>query len=150
MHYLLHESNRPTVPLSAEVVFLENYYDLEKLRISDSVKVEIVMELDSRRYNIVPLILFPFIENAFKHGPKSSMRNAWLKIVLRAADGILHMEVSNGINDIPKTGHSIGGIGIVNVKKRLELNYKDAYRLDIEQEKDRYIVNLTLQLEKLH
>lgn len=147
MHYLLHESNRPTVPLSAEVKFLENYFDLEKLRISDSVSVEIEMELDSQRYNIVPLILFPFIENAFKHGPRSSMKNAWLKISLQAIEGTLQMEVSNGINYVPRTGHYVGGIGIVNVKKRLELNYKDAYRLDIDQKEDSYHVKLTLQLE---
>jgi len=149
MNYLLHESNRPTVPLNSELDFLENYIELERLRINDSTRVEIIIESDSTRYDIVPLILFPFIENAFKHGPKSSIKNAWLRIKLETKDGVLQMEVSNGVNQTSKPLVYVGGIGITNVKKRLELNYKNGYRLHIAERDDSYNVNLTLQLEQI-
>jgi len=148
MNYLLHESNKPFVSLNAELDFLKDYVDLEKLRFDEKVEISVIMEEDSDRYIIVPLILFPFIENAFKHGPKASNRkNAWIKLLIRVEDGVLKMEISNGINRTPKPINYIGGIGVINVRKRLELNYPDRYELKIGEQEESYRVMLTLSLE---
>lgn len=147
MKYLLHESNLEIVSLGSELTFIKNYIELEKLRFNEKVKIEIEIETDSERYSMVPLILFPFVENAFKHGPKESNKKAWVILKVFVHEGILNMNVSNGSNNTPKPIGYVGGIGIENVRKRLELNYKNAFQLDIDEKEDAYSVNLKLKLE---
>lgn len=148
MNYILHESNKPFVSLNSELDFLKDYFELERLRFDEKVEISITIEEDSDRYIIVPLILLPFIENAYKHGPKaSSRRNAWINLLIRVEDGMLMMEISNGVNRTPKPVDYIGGIGIANVRKRLELNYPNRYDLKIDEQQDSYEVLLRLVLE---
>lgn len=146
MNYLLHESNQETVPLSVEYSFLKSYIDLEKLRISDQVDIQISMDSDNNSYSIVPLIIFPFVENAFKHGPKSSNKNAWVNIQIKTLQGKFQMEVANAFSPAPKPPGYVGGIGLENVRKRLDLNYKDAYALQIQENEHQYSTILTINL----
>ena len=146
MNYLVYESDKPIVPLYAEYTFLESYIALEKLRLSNKVKTSIQISSDEDDYFIVPVIIFSFIENAFKHGPMSSSKNAWVDIQIKAKDGKLHMNISNGFKRVPKPVGYVGGVGLDNVKKRLDLNYAGNYRLSIQEMEDRYIVKLELNL----
>jgi Putative regulator of cell autolysis len=149
MHYLLHDSNLSIILLDAEIDFLKSYIELEKLRLNNAVKIQVGIDLDSHRYHIVPLILFPFIENAFKHGFRSSSHTSWLKVEIKAIDGILKMAVKNSISNIPKPIDYVGGIGLTNVKKRLDLNYKNNFKLDIEKDNESYRAFLELKLESI-
>ncbi|WP_231389959.1 sensor histidine kinase [Sphingobacterium pedocola] len=146
MNYLLHESNRSVVPVDVELTFLQNYIELEKLRFSEKVKIDVHMESNAEGRMVVPLIIFPFIENAFKHGPKASNKNAWVNVYIEAQGEQLIMRVSNGVRHVPKPVGYIGGIGIGNVRKRLELNYGNSYTLNVAEEEDSYTVNLVLDL----
>lgn len=147
MNYLLHESNRKYVTLDAELDFLNDYLELERLRFEKRIEIITTMDTDSHDYIIVPLILFPFIENAFKHGPKTSIRNAWIHFKINVTMGILRMEVSNRFARTIKPSDYVGGIGINNVQKRLELNYYENYQLNIHETDDIYKITLTLKLE---
>jgi len=146
MNYLVYESDKKTVPLDSEFSFLRSYIQLEKIRLSSKVKTTININSDSNDYTIVPLIIFPFVENAFKHGPMSSSRDAWVDIQISSRNHILDMQVSNGFRRIEKPVGYVGGIGIDNVYKRLELNYPKQYNLTITEAADSYIVVLKLSL----
>lgn len=149
MNYLLHESNRDTIQLQNEYVFLMNYINLERLRVNENVEIYIKMETDDEDYLVVPLIIFPFVENAFKHGPQSSRKSAWVDINIATINGKLRMEISNALTLIPKPDNYVGGIGIDNVRKRLALNYPKAHNLTIKQSEGQYTVVLTIDL-KVH
>jgi Putative regulator of cell autolysis len=146
MNYLVYESDKKTVPLDSEISFLKSYIELEKMRLSSKVKTTIDINTDSEKYTIVPLIIFPFVENAFKHGPMTSSRNAWVDIQILIKNHILNMKVSNGFRRIEKPPGYVGGIGVENVYKRLELNYPDQYKLTINESGDSYTILLKLSL----
>jgi len=146
MNYLVYESDKPVVALESEFAFLESYIELEKLRLSNKVQTIIHIESDSEEYCIVPLVIFPLVENAFKHGPMSSNKNAWVDIQVLAKEGVLNVNISNGYNRVNKPVGYVGGIGVDNVRKRLELNYPDQYSLEIIDDLDCYTVRLVLNL----
>lgn len=146
MNYLVYDSDKPFVSLDAEFGFLESYIELEKLRLSNKVQAIIHIESDSEEYFVVPLVIFPLLENAFKHGPMSSNKNAWIDIQVLAKDGILNVNISNGYKQVSKPVGYVGGIGVDNVRKRLELNYPNQYKLEITDEIDCYTARLELIL----
>lgn len=146
MNYLVYESDKPVVSLESEFAFLESYIEVEKLRLSNKVQTKIHIESDSKDYSIVPLIIFPLIENAFKHGPMSSNKNAWVDIQIFAKGGELKVDISNGYKRVTKPIGYVGGIGVDNVRKRLDLNYPDRYSLVIIDKIDFYTVRLELNL----
>ncbi|WP_206531928.1 histidine kinase [Sphingobacterium sp. DR205] len=146
MNYLVYESDKPVVSLEFEFAFLESYIELEKLRLSNKVRTVIYIETDSNDYFVVPLIIFPLIENAFKHGPMSSNKNAWVDIQVFAKDGGLNVNISNGYKRVDKPVGYVGGIGVDNVRKRLELNYPNQYNLEINETRECYTVRLELNL----
>ncbi|WP_293928059.1 sensor histidine kinase [Sphingobacterium sp. UBA6320] len=147
MNYLVYESDKSSVPLQSEFTFIESYIGLEKLRLNSKVQTSVQILSDKDDYFIAPVIIFAFIENAFKHGPMSSSKNAWLDIEIIAKDGKLTMQVSNGFKRVAKPVGYVGGVGLENVKKRLELNYSGNYNLDIQEMEDSYIVLLELNLK---
>ncbi len=149
MRYMLHDSNNKAISLADEKEFIENYFELEKLRINPTVHVSFEFIADADDYKIVPLILFPFIENAFKYGPKSSNKNAWLTVRILVNSGQLNMTVANGYSKVPKSNLYVGGIGITNAKRRLELNYVNRYELNIKELEDSFCVKLALTLHNL-
>ncbi|RMG74812.1 MAG: sensor histidine kinase [Bacteroidetes bacterium] len=146
MRYLLYESNDAQVPLEQEILYLENYIDLQKLRLNEATRVHFRVEGDTTGKQIVPMILIPFVENAFKHGI-SSVRPAEIVIALHLKDRQLVFQVENPIQRPEASPHGpVGGIGLQNVRQRLALLYPDAYRLEAGAIAGRYIVNLTLHL----
>ncbi|UZJ63182.1 histidine kinase [Sphingobacterium sp. KU25419] len=149
MVYLLHESNQPKIELVREFQLLNDYIELERLRINDSVKIIINMTTDDDSCLIVPLLFFPFVENAFKHGPRVSSTNAWLSVNISVKKEQMHLNVSNAFRELPKSDKYIGGIGIENVRKRLELHYMNKYSLDVSSKEDVFDVNLKLDLSSI-
>lgn len=146
MRYLLYESNDAKVPLDQEIAYLENYIDLQKLRLNEATQVHFEVEGETVGRQIVPMILIPFVENAFKHGI-SSLRPADIHIALRLTGKALTFHVDNPVQRLEGSpAGPAGGIGLQNVRKRLDLLYPGAYQLEAGATHGRYTVNLTLAL----
>ena len=136
-------------PLSKEIDMIRNYIDLQNLRTSEKEKINLEIIGDIENKKIAPLVFLPFVENSFKHGLKSGAENAFVNIKIEIIGKILNFEIENSkgksgdISDI-----KYQGIGIENVKKRLELIYSGAYQLKISNEETKFSVNLRLQLKE--
>ncbi len=150
MRFTLYESNLEKVELTKEVDFLFNYVELERVRYGKNVNIEFNCDRDATEgYEIAPLLTFPFIENAFKHGLDTSENEKWLKISISIANHIMYFEISNskGKDALFKQNNpQSGGIGIANTKKRLALLYPNRHSLTIKNEPDFYTINLNLTL----
>ncbi|QXV67579.1 hypothetical protein FPZ42_17740 [Mucilaginibacter achroorhodeus] len=143
MRYMLYECNDNKVDLSKELQYLQNYIDLQKIRFGNKafINFEVLGEVTNQQ--IVPLMLISFIENAFKHGIANDPHQP---IVLRinVEDGRLFFFIQN-----KKHSHNrdaIGGIGLPNVRRRLDLLYPGKYNLEIRDEADTYTCQLSLVL----
>jgi two-component system LytT family sensor kinase len=145
LRFILYESSDPTIPLIGEIKVLEDYLELERMRYDQRLTVRFEKELDAECYRITPLLLLPFIENAFKHGISESRFESYVYIDIRVDRGRLTYTVENSKDDGTRESSS-KNIGLVNVRRRLELTYKD-YNLDIRDEANRYRVSLSLNLE---
>lgn len=142
MRYILYEADQPKVPLKKEVGFLSNYVEVEQIRHQhNTIQFDVQGINDS--LHIEPLLMLPFIENAFKHGLEQETGQGFVNIVLCVMEDELILEVSNSK---PQQVNSSAGIGIQNVLKRLTLLYPDKHRLEIKDEPNSYHVILSLQL----
>lgn len=143
MRYMLYESNENTVKLDDEIRYVENYIELQKLRFKDKVYIKFEIDGDTRDKKITPLVLISFVENAFKHGIATDKDNP-LTIVLNVTSDKLFFQVINKKSNLNKD--ETGGIGLQNVKRRLDLLYKGDYRLHIEDTEAVYNCELYLDL----
>jgi two-component system LytT family sensor kinase len=148
--YMLYDCTQDMVPLSGEVTFLNNYVSLEQLRNKqEDIDISLDVKGDTQGKEIAPLLLVNFIENAFKHGVKSGIDHAFVQINLLIMDQVLSMEVTNSRPPAPAQDLSVkqsGGIGIKNVRRRLEILYPGRHRLKINQSKQQYSVHLNIEL----
>jgi two-component system, LytTR family, sensor kinase len=143
MRYMLYESNDNMVDLAKEIRYLENYIELQKLRFKDQSFVQFEISGDPENQVIMPLVLISFVENAFKHGVATDVKNPIL-ITIKIEHGKLFFQVINKKGDFNKD--VTGGIGLLNVQRRLDLVYKDKYNLDIENTEESYTCVLNLNL----
>lgn len=150
MRYLLYSTNKPRQELKTELDSIQNYIDLERIRFDDSLRIEMAISGELEHKKIAPMLLIPLVENCFKHGANKSIGKVHICIDAKVVDDFLYFKVSN---TLPTKGVSKpeflanNGIGLSNVKKRLELGYdpKD-YALDIFELEDKYRVNLKLKV----
>jgi two-component system, LytTR family, sensor kinase len=145
IRYMLYEKEdeEHKVSLEKEIKHINNYIDLEKLRHADEMCINFSIEGDLNGKRIAPLLLFPLIENAFKHGLVTEPKTP-ITIQIKILGNQMHFLLENSKNRNQKD--SSGGIGVQNVKKRLDLIYGDSYTLRTTDTKDRYIVDLNLPL----
>jgi two-component system, LytTR family, sensor kinase len=146
MRYMMDDSKEDKVFLSKEIQYLNNYIELQRLRISDKVKVQFSITGDPQSMTIEPLLLIPFVENAFKHGV-SCQEEAVISISLNIGKESLQFVVENNIfkgdnADLPAEP----GIGLKNVRRRLELLYPGRNMLSISEEGITFRVDLTIRL----
>jgi two-component system, LytTR family, sensor kinase len=128
MSYMLYESNTPLVALDKEISYLHNFIDLEQLRFGDRVKVNFEVESSTEHISIPPLVLIFFVENSFKHGVRNNLNHINIDISLGIVEQKLIFEISNPSEGLVlHAGKS--GIGLKNVKRRLDLLYDDRYQL---------------------
>lgn len=149
MRYMLYECNERQVYLSREIQYLENYLELEKLRQKPDTEISLRIEGEVSNQMVAPLLFVPFVENSFKHGLNNHLQNSgYVRMVMRVSDDQLEFEVENSkIETAPRISHPrSGGIGLQNVRKRLDLMYPGQYQLDITDEPHRYAVRLHLKL----
>ena len=142
MEYMLYESDEARVPLEKEIGYLENYLELEKLRHGDQadIKMQVTGTVDS--CSVPPFLLLPLVENAFKHGISKAIHNAFLHIRIRVGPGIEVEVVNNKMS--AKQESAAGGIGLVNLRNRLELLYPGEYELQTNERPDEYRVFLKI------
>ncbi|MGB4773587.1 MAG: histidine kinase [Daejeonella sp.] len=143
MRYMLYESNDDKVDLSKELTYLQNYMELQKLRFKDGAFVELDIKGETSNQTIMPLVLISFVENAFKHGVATDEQNP-IRITIQITEGKLFFRVVNkkGTHNKDETG----GIGLLNVQRRLDLLYKNKHHLQIENGTSFYTCELYLDL----
>jgi two-component system, LytTR family, sensor kinase len=143
LRFMLYECKREQISLTEEVKIIEDYIALEKIRYQDRLVVDFQVLMDNTSEAIAPLILLPFVENAFKHGAGESRFEVKIELKLHLKNGILNFEVENSKEDSETEIRE--NIGLSNVRRQLELIYTD-YELKIANESDKFKVNLQINL----
>lgn len=143
MRYMIYESNDSWVSLTKEVEYVESFVELQKLRFKDGAAVEINLNGEIDGQKIIPLILISFVENAFKHGVANDPTDP-IKINIIANQKILHFSVTNKKSKFNKD--ALGGVGLNNVERRLELLYPNRYKLNVVNSATHYTTELMLDL----
>ncbi|MGZ8516296.1 MAG: sensor histidine kinase [Chitinophagaceae bacterium] len=146
LRYQLYEVNGAKIPVEREISYLKDYVDLQKLRKDEHYTVSFDYSPQVRGFSIEPLLLIPFVENAFKHVSSNTDKNNFVKLELTRNDGQFIFSTENS-KDRAKTTDAYSGIGLKNVKRRLELLYPGRHELVIRDEKDIYRVDLKLKIE---
>jgi LytS/YehU family sensor histidine kinase len=147
MRYIIYESNEEKVLLEKEIVFISDYIQLQKLRMSAKDQLEYKIDGNFHDLKIAPLLMIPIIENAFKYGIKGGIENSFvtLKIIIR--DQVLVLIVKNNMGTVDNVERTKAkGMGLANLRKRLELIYPERHHLNIEQLDDTFSVNLKIAL----
>ena len=145
MRYILYEGNNRLIPLPREVQFLHNYVQLMRLRYSDSVKISIATPDTIPEMTLPPLLLIIFVGNAFKHGI-SYRKESFIDISIRTDGGRLKFGCRNSRPQQPADSSKKGGMGLNNVRRRLDLLFAKDYTLDIREDNDTYNVMLDIPL----
>lgn len=147
LRYMIYESNEKLVDLQSEVEFIYNYIDLQKLRIQNPESVKYNVQGPITNQKIAPLILIVFIENAFKHGIKGDIEYQFIQISLKVTQNEIDFRIENnrGVSD-DVGDDKYKGLGLENVKRRLELMYPRKHELVISDNNDKFMVRLVLQL----
>jgi len=149
INYMLYECTSDVVPLTKEVKFIRNYGDIEKMRYGDKLDIDIRVTGDINDRKIAPLVLLPFVENCFKHGASEELQQSWVKVSIDIQPQVTLMKVEN--NKASENGtHKKEGIGIQNVKRRLDLIYPDQHELRIINGQETFLVILTIQNNNHH
>lgn len=145
MRYQLESSKKDNVLLKEEIEFIENYLLLEEKRLSNRCHIEFVIKGDIKELKIAPMLLIPFVENAIKHGAQSTNQQSTIDISVTIENSSLHF---CAVNSKPKVMPIAKreGLGLENVKRRLNLLYPNAHVLDIANLENEYKVNLTISL----
>ncbi len=150
LQYMLYDNHGDRVMLTNEVAFIKNYIELMRIRLNQSVKIDVNIQVKSDSYTeVAPLIFISLVENAFKHGVAAES-DSFISIELedRVEEGEIYLAIQNsnhakGSSD--KSGH---GIGLEQVKKRLDLLYNDSYSWKVEQNEERYSSIIILKTDK--
>lgn len=150
LRYQLYECNEPKIPLSRELDYIKSFIELEKLRQDPSLGIEVKYPKQSiGNLFIAPFMLMTFVENSFKHVSKYGVEKNWILIDIKLDSSVLNFEASNTVSKkTPKANEAIksNGLGLKNVKRRLELLYPDKYELKVSTKDGIYTSSLTLDL----
>jgi len=146
MRYMLYETDEQRVPLEKEIEYLQSYIDLQQQRFGKNVQVNVSIRDIDCSHEIEPMLLIPFVENAFKHGT-GMIEHAEINIDLKETNGILQFLVSNRYNDLTNgTKDKSSGIGLNNTQRRLNLLYGKNHTLLINKEDGWFTVSLQINL----
>lgn len=146
MRYMLYENDEEKVSLENEVEYLQSYIDLQQQRLSKKVRVTVNMCKGDKSYQIDPMLLIPFVENAFKHG-SGFIENPQIDIALEAKENILFFRVSNKYDPASQqVKDKASGIGLANVRRRLDLLHPGKYTLNIKKDNNMFTISLQINL----
>jgi len=145
LRYVIYESNVDLIALSKEVKYLNDYIDLQKLRTDDRAVVTFNISGDLKSIMIAPLLLFPLVENSFKHGIKGATGKSFVNIRLQSSEKQVSFDIENNkgfADDIEK--NEFKGIGLENVRKRLEMIYPGKHELNVDGNGETFKVRLII------
>jgi LytS/YehU family sensor histidine kinase len=142
---MIYETNVPLVPLDKEIEYLKYYIELQKLRISDHTILKLDIENTCKKATIAPMLLLPFVENAFKY-VSTDVELPAIEILIKCEDQNLEFNCKNYYSNTNSKNIHSGGVGLENVKRRLELIYAKNYSLQISEENHIFNVNLKINL----
>ncbi|MCR8559520.1 histidine kinase [Mucilaginibacter sp. BJC16-A38] len=147
MQYILYDCDTETVNLQDEMTFLKGYFELEQKKFPKSKIILDVPELIPD-VNVPPLLFLPLVENSFKHGKHKLEDTAGVEARLTVSDKEIRFIISNDVYEqsVPAAKPASGGIGLINIKKRLELYYRGRYELSLDQKDNQYIATLIIKL----
>lgn len=147
LRYMVYDSNEEKVPLKSEINYIENFVDLQLLKDSRGMKVELDLDKSAADLMVAPLLFIPFVENAFKHSKIENLKDGFIKIQLRADHKNIVFQVVNSIPESNFTKDEVGGVGLENTKKRLQLLYPNKqHELSIKQTDYQFEVSLKITI----
>jgi len=146
MRFALYECNEEYIDLDKEINMLGDYIELERVRCDDRVNISFETSGNFDDYKIPPLLLIPFIENAFKHGADMQLNESWIKIIIKEHNAALHLVVENSFSALSLSEERSGGIGLQNVKKRLQYYFGNKQDLEVTTHGNVFAIDLKLQL----
>lgn len=143
MRYVLNETKHDKVSLEQEIQFIRHYIELQKMRLTNKVSIDFLLEGEIEGRQIAPLVLIPFVENAFKYGISTKETSA-IFFKVKTTEKTLEFTSQNHIVTTNKERPEKTGIGLVNTKRRLELLYPQKHILTVTEENNQFLVHLTL------
>jgi len=149
LRYILYEGQKSLVPLKQELTMITEYINLEKIRYGNKLDVHMLTPDKADDIYIAPLLLLPFVENCFKHGASNMLQNPWINLTLEIRETTLVMKLMNGKARLHESRQEKHGIGISNVRKRLELLYQDKYDLNVREDEEVFVVDLKVDLVRI-
>jgi len=148
LRYILYEGQKPLVPLKQEMMMITEYISLEKIRYGNKLDVYVMTPAKADDLYIAPLILIPFVENCFKHGASHMLQHPWINLTVEVKETTLTMKLMNGKAPVKENEQNKTGIGISNIRQRLDLLYKHKYDLQIKEDEEIFVVNLKVELTR--
>ncbi len=148
MRYMLYESNESEVTLEKEIKYVKNYIELERLRQAAKFKIDFQLTGKLNGQKIAPLMFIPFLENSFKHGLDKQIDSGYVNIRLQLDESMVILDIENSKPLVPALNNekTSGGIGLENVKRRLNLLYPNKHNLNIENDSTSFKVLLNIEL----
>ncbi len=144
LSYMLFDCKTEEVRLEKEIEIMKNYIDLEKERYGSKIEISWNVEEEMKDKFIAPLLMLPFLENSFKHGASEQIEKSWLSVNISIQQNVLRCKIANSKNE--NVPYSEKGIGIANVKKRLEFIYPGNYELKLKDEGHSFVVELLVNV----
>ena len=149
LDYMLYDCSNKFIDLSKEVESIQNYIEIQEIRFGSEAEINVNIQSKFEDKKIAPLLFLPFIENAFKHGLNKNFGKGNIDIDMQIEENFIKLKVENSISENFNLNENNlrEGIGLKNVKKRLELQYKDKYQLDIKKTEQLFIINLLIEIK---
>jgi hypothetical protein len=144
LRYMITDCEAPLVPLEKELKMLQDYIGLEKVRYGNRLETEVKISGDFRDKLVPPLLMIPFLENSFKHGASQVLAKPWLRLYASVQDDRFIFRLVNSRPALAGKSNGRSGIGLQNVKKRLQLLFNGNHELHIESGDDFYLVHMEL------
>ncbi|MCL4639522.1 MULTISPECIES: sensor histidine kinase [Olivibacter] len=144
LDYNLYQAKENTVPLINEIEYIQHYIELEKIRFGDRLDISINILSEIEHFYISPMLLLPLVENAFKHGAGKLQKDAWIRMDISMKRDILTVKIENNYAE-QTTQSERPGIGLDNVKRRLEILYEGAHEISIMKESGTFLVVLKIK-----
>jgi hypothetical protein len=144
LRFMLYESKKERIPVSGEIRMIEDYLELEKIRYNERLTIKLEKDIDDTSQLIAPLLLLPFIENAFKHGASETRFDSYIHIKVHLKGGILNFCIENS-KEVNGNTTVTDNIGLSNVRRQLELMYAE-HSLQVDNQKDSFAIHLTINL----
>ncbi len=142
MRYSIYEGQKDWVSIEKEVDYLQNYVSLHKNRYHKEVEVDFQVKIENSAYRIRPLLLILLVENAFKHGVEKLRDSTFVRLSLEALEGRIRFKITNNYDLEEEVSEN--GIGLENLKRRLEIGYKDLHKLEVKREAGVFTADLSL------